>query len=77
MEPLTRTQILLAMGFTALVLLAAAKLWMYFGSVDLMTWNWRGSAFPRRIGDRQCDRSHERLGLSGVADLSSQCRFLS
>lgn len=36
LEPLTRTQILVAMGVTAIVLLAIAKLWMRFGSVALV-----------------------------------------
>jgi membrane protease YdiL (CAAX protease family) len=39
-EPLTRTQVLLAMGVTALLLLAIAKLWMHFGEVPLLSWHW-------------------------------------
>lgn len=35
-EPLTRTQVLIAMGLTAVVLLAVAKLWLHFGSVTLL-----------------------------------------
>ncbi|MEG3834425.1 CPBP family intramembrane glutamic endopeptidase [Microcoleus sp. Z1_C3] len=35
-EPLTRTQILVAMGVTAIMLLAVAKLWLLFGSVSLL-----------------------------------------
>lgn len=35
-EPLTRTQVLIAMGVTAVVLLFAAKLWLYLGSVTLL-----------------------------------------
>lgn len=35
-EPLTRTQVLIAMGVTALVLLFIAKLWLHFGSVTLL-----------------------------------------
>ncbi len=35
-EPLTRTQVLIAMGVTALVLLFAAKLWLHLGSVKLL-----------------------------------------
>jgi hypothetical protein len=35
-EPLTRTQVLIAMGVTAVVLLFAAKLWLHFGSVTLL-----------------------------------------
>jgi hypothetical protein len=30
-EPLTRTQILVAMGVTAIMLLAVAKVWLLFG----------------------------------------------
>lgn len=36
LEPLTRTQILIAMGVTAVVLLLAAKLWLHLGSVTLL-----------------------------------------
>lgn len=35
-EPLTRTQILVAMGVTAVVLLVVAKLWLRLGSVNLL-----------------------------------------
>jgi len=35
-EPLTRTQILIAMGVTAAVLLIVAKLWLHLGSVNLL-----------------------------------------
>jgi uncharacterized protein len=35
-EPLTRTQVLMAMGVTALVLLFIAKLWLHLGSVTLL-----------------------------------------
>ncbi len=36
MEPLTRTQILVVMGVTAIILLIIAKIWQYFGSVALI-----------------------------------------
>lgn len=36
LEPLTRTQVLIAMGVTALVLLFVAKLWLHLGSVTLL-----------------------------------------
>jgi uncharacterized protein len=36
-EPLTRTQILIAMGVTAVVLLVIAKLWLHLGSVTLLS----------------------------------------
>jgi membrane protease YdiL (CAAX protease family) len=35
-EPLTRTQVLVAMGMTAIILLVIAKLWLQFGSVSLL-----------------------------------------
>ena len=35
-EPLTRTQILVAMGVTAVILLIIAKLWQKFGSVSIL-----------------------------------------
>ncbi|NJK67204.1 MAG: CPBP family intramembrane metalloprotease [Microcoleus sp. CSU_2_2] len=35
-EPLTRTQVLVAMGVTAIILLAVAKLWLLFGSISLL-----------------------------------------
>ncbi|MDJ0728360.1 MAG: CPBP family intramembrane metalloprotease [Crocosphaera sp.] len=36
MEPLTRTQILVVMGVTAIILLIIAKVWQYFGSIALL-----------------------------------------
>jgi hypothetical protein len=35
-EPLTRTQVLIAMGVTAVVLLVVAKIWLHLGSVTLL-----------------------------------------
>lgn len=35
-EPLTRTQVLIAMGVTAVVLLLVAKLWLHLGSTTLL-----------------------------------------
>ncbi|MGK7878161.1 MAG: lysostaphin resistance A-like protein [Xenococcaceae cyanobacterium] len=35
-EPLTRTQILVVMGVTAVILLIVAKLWQQFGSVSIL-----------------------------------------
>lgn len=35
-EPLTRTQVLIAMGVTAVVLLFVAKIWLHLGSVTLL-----------------------------------------
>ncbi|MCU0540889.1 MAG: CPBP family intramembrane metalloprotease [Oscillatoriaceae cyanobacterium Prado104] len=42
-EPLTRTQVLVAMGVTAIILLVIAKLWLQFGSVTLLPVKWIGS----------------------------------
>ncbi len=41
-EPLTRTQVLVAMGVTAVVLLIIAKLWMQFSKVSLLPVKWTG-----------------------------------
>ncbi|MGB5963107.1 MAG: CPBP family intramembrane glutamic endopeptidase [Coleofasciculaceae cyanobacterium] len=35
-EPLTRTQVLIAMGVTAVILLVVAKIWLYLSSVTLL-----------------------------------------
>ena len=35
-EPLTRSQVLIVMGVTAVVLLIVAKIWQYFGSFSLL-----------------------------------------
>lgn len=50
MEPLTRTQILIAMGVTAVVLLLAAKLWLQFDSVSIISLHWSGSAVLWGVG---------------------------
>ena len=49
-EPLTRTQLLIAMGVTAIVLLVVAKLWQHFGSVSLLPVKWNIEAFPQGLG---------------------------
>lgn len=49
-EPLSRTQILVAMGVTAVVLLLAAKLWVQLGAVRLLPLRWRETAFLQGIG---------------------------
>lgn len=41
MEPLTRVQVLVAMGVTAIVLLLVAKLWLQFGKVPLLAIDWK------------------------------------
>lgn len=38
-EPLTRIQVLVAMGITAIILLVVAKLWLKFGSIQLLSLN--------------------------------------
>lgn len=38
LEPLTRTQILVVMGVTAIILLTIAKIWQKLGSVRLLPW---------------------------------------
>lgn len=40
LEPLTRTQVLIAMGVTAVILLAIAKLWLQFGSISMLPIKW-------------------------------------
>lgn len=38
--PLTRTQVLVAMGFTAVLLLLVSKLWLRFGAISLLAVQW-------------------------------------
>ncbi|MGA7937544.1 MAG: CPBP family intramembrane glutamic endopeptidase [Kovacikia sp.] len=49
-EPLSRTQVLIAMGVTAVVLLLVAKLWMQFGGVRLLSLQLGGSAVLMGLG---------------------------
>jgi len=42
MEPLTRTQVLIAMGVTAVILLLITKAWIYFGTIALLPVQWTG-----------------------------------
>lgn len=49
-ESLSRTQVLIAMGVTAVVLLLVAKLWIQFSSVTLLPVSWDGLAVPTGIG---------------------------
>ena len=37
---LTRTQVLVAMGATAILLWIIAKVWLQFGRFSLMSWRW-------------------------------------
>lgn len=50
LEPLTRIQVLIAMGVTAVVLLFAAKLWMYLGSVTLLPLSGTSNALLLGLG---------------------------
>lgn len=45
-EPLTRPQLLVAMGVTAIILLVIAKLWLQFGEVSLLNIKWTNLALP-------------------------------
>nr|WP_155744302.1 CPBP family intramembrane glutamic endopeptidase [Scytonema sp. UIC 10036] len=38
---MTRTQVLVAMGVTAVILWIVAKLWLRFGNITLMSWRWQ------------------------------------
>lgn len=49
-EPLSRTQVLIAMGVTAIVLLLVSKLWIQFGSVVLLPLRWSGKAVLLGLG---------------------------
>ena len=49
-EPLSRTQVLIAMGVTAVVLLVAAKLWVQFGTVILLPLKWSSIAILQGLG---------------------------
>ena len=49
-EPLSRTQVLIAMGVTAVVLLGAAKLWVQFGTVILLPLKWSPIAILQGLG---------------------------
>lgn len=45
-EPLTRTQILMAMGITAIALLLITRLWLQLSSVAILPLQWGGIALP-------------------------------
>jgi membrane protease YdiL (CAAX protease family) len=49
-EPLSRTQVLIAMGVTAVVLLLVTKLWMQFGEASLLSLKWSGLAVLMGLG---------------------------
>lgn len=45
-EPLTRSQLLVAMGVTAVLLLVISKLWLQFGDVSLLKIKWTNQVLP-------------------------------
>jgi len=47
---LTRTQVLMAMGVTAIILWIIAKLWLQFGNFNLMSWRWDKQEFLIGVG---------------------------
>lgn len=49
-DPLTRTQVLIAMGVTAVVLLVVARLWMQFGSISLVPLRWTAMELLLGVG---------------------------
>lgn len=49
-SPLTRTQILVAMGVTAVLLWLVAKLWLQFGDHSLLPLRWTATALPLGFG---------------------------
>ena len=49
-EPLTRVQVLIAMGLTALFLLVIAKVWQQVGGIPLLPLDWMGNALLLGIG---------------------------
>lgn len=49
-QPLTRIQILVAMGVTAVFLWVAAKLWLYFGTVSLLPLIWTPAVLSMGVG---------------------------
>lgn len=65
LQPLTRTQLLVAMGVTAILLWLVAKLWLHFGSVSLLPLKWSATVLPVGIG----------LGLGITAGSSLVYRF--
>lgn len=49
-QPLTRTQILVTIGVTAVLLLLIAKLWLQFGNISLLPLSWTAMALPQGLG---------------------------
>ncbi|MDJ0620255.1 MAG: CPBP family intramembrane metalloprotease [Calothrix sp. MO_192.B10] len=59
---LTRIQVLVAMGVTAIFLWIVAKLWLHIGNIPLMSWRWYPRDVWLGIGLGLCI-----TGLSGLA----------
>ena len=49
-QTLTRTQILVVMGVTAVLLLLAAKIWLHFGHISLLPLSWNQRALFLGLG---------------------------
>ncbi|MBD2384141.1 CPBP family intramembrane glutamic endopeptidase [Cylindrospermum sp. FACHB-282] len=47
---LTRTQVLVAMGVTAIILWIVAKLWLNFGDFSLFSWRWKAKDLLLGVG---------------------------
>jgi uncharacterized protein len=47
---LTRTQVLVAMGVTAILLWIVAKLWLHYGNFSLFSWRWNEKDFLMGLG---------------------------
>jgi uncharacterized protein len=50
LQPLSRLQILMLMGVTAVVFLIISKLWLRFGSVSLLSVSWDAGSILTGIG---------------------------
>jgi hypothetical protein len=59
--PLSRNQVLIAMGFTAIVLLIISKVWLYFGQMQLLpvTFTWGDGLIGMMLG----------LSITGISSL--------
>ncbi len=67
LQPLTRTQLLIVMGVTAVLLWLVALVWLHFGSVSLLPLKWTATVLPVGIG----------LGLAITAASSLVYRYWS
>lgn len=50
LQPLTRTQILVAIGVTAVILWLIAKVWLQFGNIYLLPLRWTPTVVPLGLG---------------------------